>query len=50
MREIASTFREAGLPDGFHGAAAEIYHRMTGFKDRTENPPLNEVLKTLLDR
>lgn len=50
MREIASTFREAGLPDGFQGAAAEIYHRMTGFKDRTENPSLNEVLKTLLDR
>ena len=50
MKEIASTFREAGLPDGFHEAAAEIYHRMTGFKDRTENPQLDEVLKTLLDR
>ena len=50
MKEIASTFREAGLPDGFHEAAAEIYHRMAGFKDRTENPQLKEVLKTLLDR
>ncbi len=50
MKEIASTFREAGLPNGFHEAAAEIYHRMTGFKDRPENPQLSEVLKTLLDR
>jgi 3-hydroxyisobutyrate dehydrogenase-like beta-hydroxyacid dehydrogenase len=50
MKEIASTFREAGLPDSFHGAAAEIYYRMTGFKDRPENPTLNEVLKTLLAR
>ena len=50
MHEIASTFQEAGMPDGFHEAAAEIYHRLAGFKDRPENPPLNEVLKTLLDR
>ncbi len=27
MEEIASTFRSAGLPDGFHMAAAEIYRR-----------------------
>ena len=28
MREIASTLQEAGLPNGFHESAAEIYHRM----------------------
>jgi len=48
MKEIASTFHEAGLPDGFHQAAAEIYHRLTSFKDSTETPLLNDVLKALL--
>jgi 3-hydroxyisobutyrate dehydrogenase-like beta-hydroxyacid dehydrogenase len=31
MHEIASTFQEAGLPSGFHEAAAEIYYRLTFF-------------------
>ncbi|RPI92870.1 MAG: NAD(P)-dependent oxidoreductase [Chloroflexi bacterium] len=48
MEEIASTFREAGLPDGFHRAAAEIYHRMENFKGSDEAPPLNEILNALL--
>lgn len=50
MKEIASTFREAGLPDGFHLAAADIYHRMANFKDANEVPPLNDVLKAVLTR
>lgn len=49
MREIASTFREAGLPEGFHEAAAEVYRRMTGFKDRGQAPELGEVLTVLLE-
>jgi 3-hydroxyisobutyrate dehydrogenase-like beta-hydroxyacid dehydrogenase len=48
MNEIASTFREAGLPEGFHLAAAEIYHRLARFKDPSETPRLNDVLNTLL--
>ena len=28
MREIASTFEAAGLPDGFHAAAAAVYERI----------------------
>ncbi len=48
MREIASTFEEAGLPSGFHEAAAETYHRMAGFKDSAETPTLEEVLEALL--
>ena len=48
MKEIASTFGEAGLPEGFHLAAAEIYHRMANFKNAGETPPLDDVLKTLL--
>ncbi len=47
MREIAATFAAAGLPDEFHRAAAEIYHRMADFKD-AETPPLDQVLAALL--
>ena len=36
MREIAATFGAAGLPDGFHGAAAEVYGRMRDLKDAAE--------------
>ena len=48
MHEIASTFEEAGLPNGFHEAAAEVYHRMAGFKDSPQTPVLKEVLEALL--
>lgn len=48
MHEIAETFAESGLPDGFHEAAAEIYHRMAGFKDSQQPPELDDVLKALL--
>ena len=41
MKEIASTFREAGLPDGFREAAAQVYHRLGKFKDAPEIPPLD---------
>jgi 3-hydroxyisobutyrate dehydrogenase-like beta-hydroxyacid dehydrogenase len=36
MEEIAATFAEAGLPDGFHLAAAEICRRLESFKDARE--------------
>ena len=48
MKEIAATFREAGLPDEFHMAAADLYHRMASFKDAAETPQLDSVLKALL--
>jgi len=48
MHEIASTFQEAGLPNGFHEAAAEIFHRMASFKDSTETPKLDDILNVLL--
>lgn len=47
MHEIAATFQEAGLPNGFHEAAAEIYHLLAGFKDSTETPSLDDVLNAL---
>ena len=48
MKEIASTFGEAGLPEGFHLAAAEIYQRTANFKDANETPPLDDVIQALL--
>ncbi len=39
MEEIAATFEAAGLPTGFHNAAADICARLTSFKDRTDPPP-----------
>ena len=47
MDEIASTFRSAGLPDGFHAAAGEVYRRLEGFKDAGEAPDLLSVLVRL---
>ena len=48
MKEIASTFQEAGLPEEFHQAAADIYHRIAHFKDSTDTPALRDVLNALL--
>ena len=39
LREIAATFEAAGLPSGFHNAAADICERLAPFKDRTDPPP-----------
>jgi len=50
MREIASTFQDAGLPNGFHEAAAEVYRRMGGYKDSNEPPALDNILDTLLEK
>jgi 3-hydroxyisobutyrate dehydrogenase-like beta-hydroxyacid dehydrogenase len=51
MDQIAATFRTAGLPDGFHRAAAEVYAAPT----RDEGAPadgatLAAVLRSLLDQ
>ena len=49
MREIAAAFESAGLPGGFHSAAAEVSERLAGFKDQTEpGPTLAAVLEQLL--
>lgn len=47
MEEIAATFQDAGLPEGFHRAAGDIYCRLAGFKDAGEVPELEEVLSAL---
>ena len=49
MREIAEAFQSAGLPSGFHSAAAEVSERLAGFKDQTEPAPtVATVLEKLL--
>jgi 3-hydroxyisobutyrate dehydrogenase-like beta-hydroxyacid dehydrogenase len=48
MEEIAATFAQAGLPDEFHLAAADIYRRMADFKSAPETPSLEAVLSALL--
>jgi 3-hydroxyisobutyrate dehydrogenase-like beta-hydroxyacid dehydrogenase len=48
MEEHATTFRDAGLPDGVPAAAAEIYRRLASFKD-VADPPLDEVLAALAE-
>lgn len=50
MEEIAATLEEAGLPGGFHLAAADVYTRMAHFKGAAETPELQEVLAALLAR
>lgn len=48
MEEISATFAGAGLPGGFHAAAADLYHRMAHFKDAPQAPPLEDVLDALI--
>lgn len=48
MEEIASTFESAGLPGGFHQAAAEVYRRLESFKDDPEAPGGPDLARHLL--
>ncbi|MBA2729307.1 MAG: NAD(P)-dependent oxidoreductase [Euzebyaceae bacterium] len=47
MTEIAATLEAAGLPGGFHEAAADIYRRLRDLRD-ADAPPLDEVIAALL--
>jgi 3-hydroxyisobutyrate dehydrogenase-like beta-hydroxyacid dehydrogenase len=50
MREIADTFQEVGLPPQFHEAAAEIYQRMTGFKNSDTTTAVENILYAITER
>jgi 3-hydroxyisobutyrate dehydrogenase-like beta-hydroxyacid dehydrogenase len=51
MEQIAATFAAAGLPDGFHRAAAEVYARPDRDEEAVaEESTLGVVLRALLDR
>lgn len=48
MEEIAATFQAAGLPGGFHAAAAEVCARLAPFKDQVDPAPtVAAVIETL---
>ena len=46
MQEIAATFENAGLPGGFHEAAAVVFERLAQFKDEPA-ADIVELLKAL---
>jgi len=46
MQEIAATFENAGLPGGFHAAAAVVFERLAQFKDEPA-ADIVELLKGL---
>lgn len=46
MHEIADTFEVAGLPDGFHRAAAEVYERLADLRTAAD-PTLADVVDRL---
>lgn len=48
MEEIAATFAAAGMPDGFHRAAAEVYRRLGEFKGAGSVPDLEPVMEALM--
>ena len=43
MREIAATFENAGLPGGFHSAAAEVFEKLSQFK----NEPTADIVELM---
>jgi hypothetical protein len=47
MEEITATFEAAGLPGDFHEAAAEIYRRLTVYKDATTPPSMADLVGPL---
>lgn len=47
MDEIAATFAAAGMPGGFHAAAATTYRSLAGLKEAEPLPELADVLAAL---
>lgn len=53
MAEIAATFRAAGLPEGFHAAASELYARLAVLRDapeETDESAVDAAVEAILDR
>lgn len=48
MDEIADTFTAAGLPDGFHRAASEVFARLGEFKN-ARSASVEQMLESLLN-
>ena len=47
MDEIAATFRDASLPDGFHAGASEVFRRLDDFKDSADPPSIDEITRAI---
>jgi len=47
MDELAATFRELGIPEGFFEAAGILYRRESDFKDLETPPGITELLAAL---
>ena len=50
MKEIASTFRAAGLPGKFHDAAGEIYHRLASIEASDIPITLDQIISSITSR
>jgi 3-hydroxyisobutyrate dehydrogenase-like beta-hydroxyacid dehydrogenase len=48
MEEIATAFKVAGLPEGFHRAAADLYRRLERYKDTDTLPSLEEATAVIV--
>jgi 3-hydroxyisobutyrate dehydrogenase-like beta-hydroxyacid dehydrogenase len=49
MEEIARTYADAGLPDGFHLAAAALYSRLADLKDHESDVTVEEIMRLLTE-
>ena len=47
MHQIGHALGDAGLPEGFHRAAASVYRRLRGYKDQDAAPSMAEILAAL---
>lgn len=50
MGEIAAALAEAGLPEGFHRAAAEVYAGLTHLKDQSGPETVDTIVELLIGR
>ena len=48
MEEIAMSLEAAGLPGGFHRAAAEVFRCLEGCRESGEASVLDEIVRRLL--
>jgi len=49
MEEISATFEAAGLPGGFHAAAADLYSRLDRYQDADPPPSVDEIVDAALN-
>ena len=47
MDELAASFAAAGVPEQFHAAGADVYRRLSGWKDAPTSPSVAEAAKAL---